>query len=121
MGEQGSDLSMKRFFSRSRCFPFSCGALRYMAPEVACGQQSISPASDIYSLGLLLWSLISGVDPYAGINRSSFYSSIVRNEERPCCKTSWPEPIMDIVRLCWSTDPECRPGASAVSAFSLSL
>ncbi len=121
MGEQESDLHAKEIFSRSRCLPFSCGALRYMAPEVAYGQQSISPASDVYSLGLLLWSLISGVDPYKGITRSSFYSSVVHYGERPCCKISWPEPIRDIVRLCWSTDPESRPSASAVSAFSLSL
>ncbi len=109
----------ENILSRPRCLPFSCGALRYMAPEVAIGQQPISPASDVYSVGLLLWSMISGVDPYDGITRSTFYNIVVHNGTRPSCKTSWPEPLNDVIRLCWSQDPEARPSISTVSALSL--
>ncbi len=121
IGKQGGSFTFEDLLTTSRRLPFSCGALRYMAPEVATGQEPISPASDVYSLGLLIWSLISGVDPYEGTTRSSFYSSVVHYGERPCCSISWPEPLRDIVCLCWSANPESRPNVSTVSALSLSL
>ncbi len=90
-----------------------------MAPEVASKEASVSPASDVYSLGLLLWSLVSGVDPYEDITRSSFYSRVVHYEERPDCNISWPEPLRNIVHLCWSANPESRPSVATVSALSI--
>ncbi|MCS6975501.1 MAG: protein kinase [Gemmatales bacterium] len=42
------------------------GSLDYMAPEVARGEQAIDIRSDIYSLGLTLYALITGKPPYEG-------------------------------------------------------
>lgn len=43
----------------------TAGTTLYMAPELHTGGQA-SPASDIYSLGCLLWVLVAGHAPYAG-------------------------------------------------------
>lgn len=42
------------------------GSLDYMAPEVARGEQAIDIRSDIYSLGLTLYALVTGKPPYEG-------------------------------------------------------
>lgn len=42
------------------------GSLDYMAPEVARGEQAIDIRSDIYSLGLTLYALVTGKPPYDG-------------------------------------------------------
>lgn len=41
------------------------GTWTYMAPE-RVDNQPASPASDIYSLGCVLWACLTGTDPYAG-------------------------------------------------------
>jgi serine/threonine protein kinase len=41
------------------------GTPTYMAPELHTGGQS-GPASDVYSLGCLLWAAVSGHAPYSG-------------------------------------------------------
>ena len=41
------------------------GTPRYIAPEVACGEKA-TRQSDIYQLGLILYELVTGCEPYGG-------------------------------------------------------
>jgi hypothetical protein len=43
------------------------GAVSHAAPEVVCGAP-LSRAADVYALGVLLWELVSGRLPFAGLN-----------------------------------------------------
>jgi eukaryotic-like serine/threonine-protein kinase len=43
------------------------GTGEYLAPEQASGQP-VSPATDVYSLGVVLWELLAGVVPFVGEN-----------------------------------------------------
>lgn len=55
------------------------GTPSYMAPELHTGGEAAT-ASDIYSLGCLLWATLHGSAPYAG---SSDYQIVVAHVEQP--------------------------------------
>ncbi|MEO9324104.1 serine/threonine-protein kinase [Nocardioides sp. C4-1] len=55
------------------------GTPSYMAPELHLGGEA-GPASDIYSLGCLLWATLSGKAPYVG---STDYQVVMAHVEKP--------------------------------------
>ena len=65
------DFGLARHVQRhdERCLTWNVGTLRYMAPEVAQGQDYFYPA-DVYSFGILLWEVCSLVKPYANPNQN---------------------------------------------------
>jgi eukaryotic-like serine/threonine-protein kinase len=63
----------------------------YASPEQAQGAL-VTPASDIYSLGVLLYELLTGLSPYGHVDhsRQALIEAICRH---------WPEPPSSVVRL----------------------
>jgi serine/threonine protein kinase len=57
------DFGAAQRFRNSTPRPVTLGTVQYLAPEVADGCAS-SPQSDIYSLGVLLFKLLTGAYPY---------------------------------------------------------
>lgn len=62
------------------------GSPLYMSPE-ACMGQKLTPASDVYSLGVLAYELISGNVPYA-------YQSMAKVMASHCTPDIYPESLM---------------------------
>ena len=93
------------------------GTLVYMAPEVAL-RQAYNEKVDVYSFGILLWQLLSGEAPFAGMGREQYLERVVRGGQRPSLSAiahlSLPESLTRLMEQCWHTNPSQRPSCATI-------
>jgi serine/threonine protein kinase len=58
------DWGLAAFKTNNRKCSTSCGTLGYMAPEIICQKKYDANKTDVWALGVVLFSLCSGVRPY---------------------------------------------------------
>jgi len=58
----------------------SLGTPHYMSPEQATGDQVIGPASDIYSLGCVLYEMLVGEPPYTGSTAQAILGRVITSD-----------------------------------------
>jgi eukaryotic-like serine/threonine-protein kinase len=85
------------------------GSPAYMAPERINGDDA-SVQSDIYSLGVSMYQLLTGRLPFDSQSSMSLMRKILRDEPVPITmlRPSIPPPLMDIVRRAMHRDPVAR-------------
>ena len=82
------------------------GTPAYMAPEMATGPiDKISPASDIYLLGAILYEILTGGPPHVSKNVMKCLMAAARNEIAPTDKKG---ELVDIALHAMATDPKDR-------------
>jgi Protein kinase domain len=88
--------------------------LAHVAPEVLQGQ-GVSPSSDVYSLGSILYSLLAGENAYVTAGDQSIIPVITRIASAPVPDLrpkGVPDQIADAVEKAMSKDPGQRPGSA---------
>ncbi|XP_060772987.1 receptor-interacting serine/threonine-protein kinase 3 isoform X3 [Neoarius graeffei] len=92
------------------------GTTSYMPPEAFHSSQYVPTfSSDIYSYSILLWSVITGKQPYSTVNISSLVRFRVREGDRPDLtsldrsKTDGLGDVIDLMIRCWDSNPPKRP------------
>ncbi|RIA90862.1 kinase-like domain-containing protein [Glomus cerebriforme] len=88
------------------------GNLLYVAPEVLAGKGNMtSIKSDIYSLGIIMWELASGDEPYSDYETDDEDELIldIINGARPNDVIGTPKCYHDLMQRCLDADPEKRP------------
>jgi serine/threonine protein kinase len=58
----------------------SLGTPHYMSPEQATGQDNLTPCSDIYSLGAVLYEMLTGEPPHTGATVRSIIAKLLSEE-----------------------------------------
>jgi eukaryotic-like serine/threonine-protein kinase len=97
------------------------GTPSYMSPEQVRGE-SIGPATDIFSLGCMLYEMLAGKTPFARASGAETMAAILRDEppDLRSIHPDIPDGIIRIVEHCLEKDPRNRFQSAADVAFALS-
>jgi len=72
------DFGIAGFYSGMEESESNAGSLKYMAPEILTGANSAAnPAIDVWSMGVILYALLSGHLPFTGSSRHEIKSKII--------------------------------------------
>ncbi|MET0988189.1 MAG: serine/threonine-protein kinase, partial [Steroidobacteraceae bacterium] len=86
------------------------GSPKYMAPEQILGKK-VDERADVYSLGVILYEMLTGVPPYSrGDHMSVMYQHVQGKARAPVdVNAQLPKPLSDIVVRAMSVDKTKRP------------
>ncbi|RHZ75521.1 hypothetical protein Glove_213g131 [Diversispora epigaea] len=93
------------------------GIIPYMAPELF-RNQPYSYASDIYSLGMIMWQLTSGHRPFHDQEHGPKLILDILDGKRPEITEDTLESWANLMKRCWHPDPSQRP--TILEIFELS-
>ena len=85
------------------------GTPAYMSPEQANGD-NLTPKSDLFSLGILLYEMLTGIKPFEGSNQSEVITRIIRGQYQPIQRVNpaIPYRLRRIVKKCLQHSPRRR-------------
>jgi serine/threonine protein kinase len=93
------------------------GTASYLSPEQVRGE-SVSPAVDIYALGLVLIECITGRREYPG---NALEAAVARLHRRPMVPVGLPESLRMLLLAMTADEPDARPDADEVLAATRAI
>ncbi len=90
------------------------GTMPYMSPEQLSGR-AVGPASDLFSLGVILYEMATGKRPFQGSTGPTLISSILTETPQPVGDLSpaLPNALGELIERCLAKDPLERPDGAA--------
>ena len=87
----------------------TCGTAYYVSPEIAAGEKKYNYNSDIWSLGIVLYELITKNKPWFDpeMSTSDFFQFVV-NTKYPALPENTDEHLKYLVKIMLKKDPEIR-------------
>jgi serine/threonine protein kinase len=94
-----TDLGLSKPISETETENTICGLMPYIAPEVLIGQP-YTQKSDIYSLGMVLYELITCLPPYAEQAHDTNLALKIIRGERPQfpSQVKYPQILVDLIK-----------------------
>jgi TolB-like protein/Tfp pilus assembly protein PilF len=89
------------------------GTMPYMSPEQVSGKP-VGPASDLFSVGVLLYEMATGSRPFKGETGNRLISSILTDVPAPAVelRPDLPEVVGGVIAQCLAKDPGGRPSSA---------
>ena len=93
----------------------------YMAPEQVRGNEELTPQTDVYGLGMILYHVLCGVAPYAGATVAETFTLVAAGDApRPSQHVPGiPREVDALVLQAIATDPAARPPSAQAFAAEL--
>uniref|UniRef100_A0A4W6DIW3 Protein kinase domain-containing protein n=1 Tax=Lates calcarifer TaxID=8187 RepID=A0A4W6DIW3_LATCA len=90
------------------------GTYKYMPPEAFGISYEPSRAFDRYSYGILLWSILTGKEPYTTASYELVALRIPQGDRPPLAeikqsKAEGLNELVDLMKMCWNENPSTRP------------
>ncbi|PIM98764.1 Ca2+/calmodulin-dependent protein kinase, EF-Hand protein superfamily [Handroanthus impetiginosus] len=111
---KATDFGLSVFFKPGDVFRDLVGSAYYVAPEVL--RRNYGVEADIWSAGVILYILLSGVPPFWGENEQSIFDAVLRGH-LDLVSDPWPSissSAKDLVKKMLQADPKDRLTASEV-------
>ncbi|RIB17452.1 kinase-like domain-containing protein [Gigaspora rosea] len=89
------------------------GAMPYIAPEILLGQK-YTPAADIYSFGVIMAEMTTGIRPFCGRSFDIELALEICNGKRPVFALETPNCYIELAKLCMDSDSQKRPTAETI-------
>ncbi|RIA85007.1 kinase-like domain-containing protein [Glomus cerebriforme] len=89
------------------------GVLSYVAPEILRGQD-YTKAADIYSFGIIMYEVISGLPPYHDVSHDENLGIKICQGIRPRFNIKVPQLIVHLIKRCLDANPLNRPTADEI-------
>ncbi|CAI2177878.1 2283_t:CDS:2 [Funneliformis geosporum] len=89
------------------------GNLPYIAPEVLL-KKEYTFASDIYSIGMLMWEISSGQSPFFNDQQKFELWNKIVDGTRPETVAETPLKYKKLMEKCWNADPLQRPNINVL-------
>lgn len=89
------------------------GTPTFMSPEQAKGSE-IDQRSDLFSLGCVMYQMVTGDLPFYGKNVLATLQTILRHHPTPACDVDSrvPQPLSDLIRCLLAKQPDKRPATA---------
>jgi len=87
---------------------------RWNSPEAFTEMALLTEKTDIYSLGLVFWTLLARQKPFPETAADNVRQRVL-DGDRPKIEAKWPSGFASLMQRCWEADPSKRPSAKEVS------
>nr|CAD1825405.1 unnamed protein product [Ananas comosus var. bracteatus] len=84
------------------------GTYRWMAPEMI-QHRPYNQKVDVYSFGIVLWELITGMLPFQNMTAVQAAFAVVNRGARPPIPNDCLPALSEIMTRCWDANPDARP------------
>ena len=84
------------------------GTPAFMSPEIMEQKQYGAPV-DVYSFGMLLWSMLTRRMPFADKQMLQIMHAVTKGNERPALPSMCGQALATLITRCWSKAPNERP------------